>query len=809
MSRGNRILLITTVLLVTANGLSAGLWSRRSKPAAASPAAEAMTLTAVEIDGSSVVLRTSGTPAYTSYSPAPDVFVVDLTGTTRPADLSIPATLPQAVTSIAAEEAIEMGSRLTRVTIRLAGKAALQVSASDNAVIISMPGQSIAEAPAMPAPVEAAVVELAEPRPMTVSEPPVATEVIAVFEPPPAHPAKSVKRVFTRGEGTALEVQIAGDGALSHKAFRLDNPARLVIDIPGRNAVPRPAVEVSNDLVQRVRIAQFKGGAEPVTRVVVDLSRKSEFTVTPDGSTLRVTFGTNLPMPSMTTITTPAPVTTPRPEEPRVTATPPPPMPAATIAEIPAVVEEATWKVPVTSEPYGARQVINNALDQAPPDTSRRRLTASEATGQTMENVFEDAPPQPTTIGGRTLSATQRVFTGDPISLNLKDADIKDVLRTFAELTGLNIAVDPQVSGSVTVDFVDVPWDQALDIILRQNGLTFILEGNVMRVGTIERLAAETAASRRLAEEERLNVPLTTIGFKLSYARATEVSALLKDLASPRARIIVDARTNQLIISEVPQYLQTMRNLIETVDIPNRQVSIEARIVETTKTFTLAYGFSWGFNALLDPALGTGTGLIFPNRIGFTGGPFDFTGGSNPILGISLRDVLGTFDLDLTLAAAETENLVRVISAPKITTQDNTQAEIQSGVQIPYQTRVNFTTTVAYIDATLRLAVTPQITEAGTIIMDIAVQKVTPGEPIPDAAGTPLNTRQARTRVMVRDGGTAVIGGIYQASDTEAQGRVPVLHQIPILGALFRSNSSRTQHDELLIFITPRIVRGS
>jgi type IV pilus assembly protein PilQ len=365
------------------------------------------------------------------------------------------------------------------------------------------------------------------------------------------------------------------------------------------------------------------------------------------------------------------------------------------------------------------------------------------------------------------------------------------------------------VSGSVTVDFVDVPWDQALDIILRQNGLTFILEGNVMRVGTIERLAAETAASRRLAEEERLNVPLTTIGFKLSYARATEVSALLKDMASPRARIIVDARTNQLIISEVPQYLQTMRNLIETVDIPNRQVSIEARIVETTKTFTLAYGFNWGFNGVLDPALGTGTGLIFPNRIGFTGGPFDFDASATQLLGISLRDVLGTFDLDLTLAAAETENLVRVISAPKVTTQDNTPAEIQSGVQIPYQTRVNFTTTVSYIDATLRLSVTPQITEAGTIIMDIAVQKVTPGEPIPDAAGTPLNTRQARTRVMVRDGGTAVIGGIYQASDTSGQNRVPILHQIPILGALFRSNSSRTQHDELLIFITPRIVRGS
>ena len=330
-----------------------------------------------------------------------------------------------------------------------------------------------------------------------------------------------------------------------------------------------------------------------------------------------------------------------------------------------------------------------------------------------------------------------------------------------------------------------------------------------MRIGTIDRLATETASSRRLADEERLNVPLTTLSFKLSYARAQEVAGLLKDLASPRAKIITDARTNQLIISEIPQYLQSMRNLIDTVDIPNRQVVIEARVVETTKTFTRAFGFDWNFGGVLDPALGTGTGLIFPNRIGFNGGPFQFTGGAQQVLGVVLTDVLGTFNLDFALHAAETESLVRVVSAPKVTTQDNTPAEIQSGVQIPYQTRVNFTTTISYIDATLRLSVTPQITEAGTIIMDISVQKTTPGEPIEGAAGTPLATRQARTRVMVRDGGTAVIGGIYQASDSQSQSRVPILGQIPILGALFRSNAMRTQHDELLIFITPRIVRGT
>jgi type IV pilus assembly protein PilQ len=481
-------------------------------------------------------------------------------------------------------------------------------------------------------------------------------------------------------------------------------------------------------------------------------------------------------------------------------------------ASVPTIADNApAWKMPepepkpapkrTASASQGARKVINAPVDQEPPLTPRQ------------EDVFDNAPQQPATapqnLGPRTLSGGPRVFNGEPLSLNLKDADIKDVIRTFAELTGLNIAVDPGVTGSVTVDFVDVPWDQALDLILRQNNLTYIVEGNVMRIGTIDRLAAETAAQRRLQEEERLNVALTTLSFKLSYARATDVAALLRDIASPRARIITDPRTNQLVISEVPQYLTTMQNLITTVDIPNRQVMIEARIVESSQSFRQEWGIDWDFGGALDPALGTGTGLVFPNRVGFRGGPFNFGGAAAPLLTLNFLDVLGVFDLDVTLRAAESVGYIKVISAPRVTTQDNTSAEIQSGFQIPYQTRVNFTTTVAYLDATLRLSVTPQITEAGTVIMDISVQKNEPAEglAIEGAAGTPLTTRQARTRLMVRDGGTAVIAGIFQTRDNRRQSRVPILHNIPVIGELFKTHNTATDHDELLIFITPRIVR--
>src|SRR5213075_2792414 len=253
----------------------------------------------------------------------------------------------------------------------------------------------------------------------------------------------------------------------------------------------------------------------------------------------------------------------------------------------------------------------------------------------------------------RTISSSnQRVYTGEPLSLNLKEADIRDVLRTFGDLTGLNIAVDPDVQGKVTVNFNEVPWDQALDIILRQNSLNYVLEGNVLRVGKVDRLASEQQAQRRLEEEQRLNVNTITAIFKLSYARATEVQNLIREIASPRARIIVDTRTNQLIVSEIPTYFQTINDLINTVDIPTRQVMIEARIVEASKVFQQQYGFDWGFNGVLDPALGTGTGLIFPNRVGFTGGPFSFGGGTN-VISFVLSDVLGTFNLDFALSAFE------------------------------------------------------------------------------------------------------------------------------------------------------------
>jgi type IV pilus assembly protein PilQ len=851
MTRARRILLIVGMTALCANVAPASIFRRGGdkKPAPATPAVApaALSLTSVEVEPSPtprLVLRTSGAPVYSSYNPAPDQFVVEFTGTAKGAGLAVPSPLPASVQSISVDETSEMGAMLTRVTVRLMEPLTPQVSVVDNAVVVTIPVPAVATIEETPKPVvneEPPAVAAVVAEPVVQSEP-VAAETHAevapaTYAPAPANKAKTLKKIETVGHGDSLEVQLAGDGDITYKSFRLVNPARVVIDLAGvRNTVAQKTLSVSDASVTRVRVGQFKDAPDPITRVVFEIDEKATYRIDKDGSRLRVTFGGAAPAlaASSVTVTDTKPVIVEQPpivavKEPAKVEAPKsqPAKPADIPSQVAVVAENATWKMPPAA-PKGATQVINAPRPQTPPKPKSRSNAASTPAPATdaaaPEDVFNDAaqPPavQPSqsgnvlggTLGGaRQLSAGEHVYTGEPISLNLKDADIKDVLRTFAQLTGLNMAIDPGVSGSVTVDFVEVPWDQALDIILRQNGLRFVLEGNVMRIGTIERITREEEAVQQLAKQQSENVALQTVSFKLSYALATDVQGLLKEMASSRARIIVDARTNQLIISEIPQYLQTMRNLIDAVDVPTRQVVIEARIVETSKLFTQQYGFITGFNGSLDPSLGTGTGLVFPNRVDVIGGPFDFGGGGNPLIQLSLGNVLGTFTLDLALTASEFEGLTRIISAPRVTTQDNIPAEIQSGFQIPYQTRVNFTTTVTYIDATLRLSVKPQITEAGTIIMDIQVQKNEPNTSlaIAGAAGVPISTRQAKTRLMVRDGGTSVIAGIYQTKDGTGQTRIPFLHQIPILGNLFKTHEINTTHDELLIFITPRIVRSS
>ncbi|HXI12585.1 MAG TPA: type IV pilus secretin PilQ [Thermoanaerobaculia bacterium] len=828
-----------TLLLVAVTGVAVlGLSCASAPPAAQSAsgtravsaaAREGLTLLEIRAENAPaprLVVRTSSKPAYTSYSPQPDVFVLDLARTSKSAALTIPGDLPANLASVSADEVVELGNPITRVTVRFKSAVAPTATASDDSVILSFAPAAVAERSSEIVP-EVAVMAVPE-----IEEPSVSAELIAepidepivkarnenrsMSAPAGSGSARSLRGIRTVGSGSDVAVVLESDGSsVEFSSFRLTKPDRIVVDLKGvKNAVSKSRFDVSGSAVKAVRVSQFEMRPRPITRVVVDMSRFSEYEIVDRDGKLSVEFGTpgslhrTLVADSQAGSERRKPVPQVKQVVPARSAEP-----AATWPDVPqqvAVVAQPAARESRGSQPKVATHVVNSAEAQTSPQTPTARPST--------ENVFLDQQTSSTSSLGtrvtpgesRTLSAGERNYTGDPIDLRLKDADIKDVLRTFAQLTGLNIAIDPGVTGQVTVEFTQVPWDQALELILRQNGLNYDLQGSVMRIGTLERLAAEQASTRRLEEDQSLNVPLQTVIKHLSYAKADAVQGLLREMASPRGKMVVDTRTNQLVITEIPRYLQTMLNLIETIDIPTPQVVIEARIVETTKNFLQQYGVNFGFRGSLDPALGTGTGLIFPSQVGVVGGPFNF-GPGNPILNLTLSNVLGTFDLDVALNAAESEGLARIVSAPKVTTQDNQAAEIQSGVQIPIQTRVNFTTTIQYIDATLRLSVTPQVTAQDTVIMDISVQKVEPiaGIAIAGGGNTPLATRRATTRLMVRDGGTTVIGGIYQSSENDSVSRLPFLHRIPILGHLFRTHDISSRHDELLIFITPRIIRNT
>jgi type IV pilus assembly protein PilQ len=405
-------------------------------------------------------------------------------------------------------------------------------------------------------------------------------------------------------------------------------------------------------------------------------------------------------------------------------------------------------------------------------------------------------------------------YSGEPMTMSLRDADIKDVLRSFAQISGLNIVVQPEVSGTVTVELTNVPWDQALDQILKINGLDYQLEGNIMRVAPRQLLQREAQQKAELEAAKALSIPLQTIMRRVSYAAANEIASILRGggatgIMSQRGSVIVDPRTNTLIIKELPSHIDTVIAVIENLDIPEPQVMIEARIIETTKRFSSTLGILWSFSGIADPALGNTTDLQFPNQGTIDGGVQLLTGGANGFLDISLGNVLNTFTLDATLQAAENEGLINILSAPKITTLNNERASIQSGLQIPIQTVANNTVSVQFVNATLRLDVTPHVTAEGTVLMDIDIQKREPqlAFAVVGASNAPIATKDASTKVIVRDGGTTVIGGIYKVTSDQGEDRVPGLSNVPILKHLFKNKRRNDENEELLIFITPRVIK--
>jgi type IV pilus assembly protein PilQ len=442
--------------------------------------------------------------------------------------------------------------------------------------------------------------------------------------------------------------------------------------------------------------------------------------------------------------------------------------------------------------------------------------------GRTSTLQQPAAPPPPAIV--EQPAAASR-FGGEPITLDYQDADLRAVLRTFAEISGLNIVIDPTISGTVDVSLKEVPWDQALDVILKANKLGYAVDGTVVRIAPLAVLAQEEQERRKLSEAKALAGELQILTVPLSYAKAPElVSILTKSALSVRGEVQVDGRTNTLIVRDLPDRLTTAAELVKSLDRPQPQVEIEARIVQSTKDFARRIGVEWGVNGRVDPALGNTTPLAFPNngaiggRVGGTQGPPGGTATDTAVnlrvpaapnaVGIALGSINGALNLDLVLSQLERTGQGRVLSTPRVSTQNNTEAEMTQGQEIPIQTVANNTVTVTFKPAALTLRVTPQITASNTVILQVFLENASPDFSRAINGIPPINTQRAVTSVLVADGETTVIAGIYLSREQSSTDRVPLLHRVPLLGWLFKRDELLDESVELLIFITPRITRS-
>lgn len=431
---------------------------------------------------------------------------------------------------------------------------------------------------------------------------------------------------------------------------------------------------------------------------------------------------------------------------------------------------------------------------------------------------------------GSIVPQRQR-YTGRRISLDLKDADILNVLRLLADVSKLNIVAGDDVKGQITIKLRNVPWDQALDIILRTKQLDKTRNGNIIRVAPLEVLQKEEDLRLKRLEAQVKLEPLTVRIIPVSYAVAADVMVQVLPLLTDRGTVTVDPRTNVLIVEDVADVLTKAERLVRTLDTQTPQVLIEARIVEARSNFSRQLGIQWGGNATYNSSFGNQTGLSFPSSIGITGGADDsqnqVTEGvvSNPNYAVNLPATVGSGGggalgfvfgslsgnalLSLRLSAAEATGKIKIVSAPKVVTLDNVEAEILSGERVPITVITANGPTTRFINANIELKVRPHVTQDGSIMLAVEAKKNELSDRV-DLLGVPgILTKEARTTMIVRDGDTAVLGGLYRRNTSENESYVPWIGKIPVLGWLFKTTTRSDARDELLIFISPRIVNRS
>jgi len=680
-----------------------------------------------------------------------------------------------------------------------------------------------------------------------------------------------------------VRIELSEPLAALPAGFVVQVPPRIAVDLPGvRNATGRPSVEINQGNLRSLNIAQ----GEDRTRLVLNLRQAATYRAQLDGRFLVLVVDSGAPAPTPAAGAPAAPTFAPA-RNVEVQA-----LRGIDFRRGPDGVGRVVVELPSDQVGVDIRQQGQNLVVEFPrtqvPEPLRRRLDVTDfgtpvqmvTTTQVGDRVRMVVQPR----GNWEHSAYQtdhqfvlevrpvavdpnRVtqgpgFTGEKLSLNFQNIEVRALLQVIADFTNFNIVTSDTVTGSVTLRLKDVPWDQALDIIMQARGLGLRRSGNVIWVAPREELLAreqvELEARRKITELE----PVRTQSFQLNFTRAEEIARNLTGQAmaaggavpgaravpagraapggagdagrilSPRGSVMFDARTNQLFVTDIPSKLEEVQALIARIDIAVRQVQIEARIVEADDRFGRSLGVRLGATDLTNVNIGGVPGIRLPgggrllpggniNAVGAQTGqspavPFSNTqfvalpapalGGVGPAtFALSLFSASMNRFLNLELSALEADGRGKIVSSPRVITADQVRAEIEQGEDIPFQAATaSGATSVEFKRASLRLEVTPQITPEGDVILDVHVAKDSRGADTP--AGPAINTKRVRTQVLVENGGTVVIGGIFTQEERTQVNRVPVLGEMPVVGALFRNTERRSARTELLVFITPKVI---
>jgi type IV pilus assembly protein PilQ len=677
----------------------------------------------------------------------------------------------------------------------------------------------------------------------------------------PAVKLSELQRVNVVRGTDDIRVEISSRGQVTPKLSTLDSPARVVVDLPGTvMGTGQSHITVGSGGVKGIRIG-MDGQSTTTTRVVVDLDRACAYQLKPstDGK-LVLTLHTTGPAQNAGTSASSAaaksspiraaklssPVSAPVLEakaEPAPTVTATIPAAGQTDAVVKAqatpsgyVFVEPSYQ-PKKNEPAVAATVPVERSQEAAAKFSDKTaaellpasINAAQAANTGIQPAVNLAAEQKAQSGQQPASNGPK-YTGEPISVNLKDVDLKDFFRLIHEISGLNVVLDPNVHGSLTVVLDDVPWDQALDIVLKNNDMARELEGNVLRIATVETMKKEAEGRRAQVEAEALAVDKVSVTRFLSYAHSKDVVPTVKKFLSQRGEVVSDDRTNAVIINDIPRVIPTIDRLLTQLDRKTQEVEIEARVVAATRQFARDIGTQLGFGWGNGTSTVGGASSVGASPIGVFGGNplytilgsqavspttinqiplFSNLGVTSPTSGLGFQNSSNNIRIDAILTMAESRGLLKVLSRPRVVTQNNIQALVRQGVRVPIVTQAQLggPPTVTYVDAFLRLTVTPQITSEGTIFLNVDVENTTPdfGQQV---QGNPtLITQQATTQVLVTDGGTVVIGGVIQTQNSINVTQVPLLGNIPILGNLFRHTQVNTSNQELIFFITPRIIQ--